>query len=73
MGRSVTYGGKLGQNGTQAAAASLLRATLRISGTGWALISGLTGLVLSAGVLIAGSLQSRLFAALRRAVADPPV
>lgn len=29
MGRSVTYGGKLGQNGTQAAAASLLRATLR--------------------------------------------
>lgn len=29
MGRSVTYGGKLGQNGTQAAAASLLRATIR--------------------------------------------
>lgn len=28
MGRSMTYGGKLGQNGTQAAAASLLRATL---------------------------------------------
>ena len=29
MGRSVTYGGKIGQNGTQAAAASLLRATIR--------------------------------------------
>lgn len=28
MGRSMTYGGKIGQNGTQAAAASLLRATL---------------------------------------------
>ncbi|MEY4870686.1 MAG: hypothetical protein RLZZ563_16 [Pseudomonadota bacterium] len=51
--------------------ARLLRATLRISGTGWVLISGLMGFVLSAGVLIAGSLQSRLFAALRRAAADP--
>lgn len=29
MGRSVTYGGKIGQNGTQAAAASILRATIR--------------------------------------------
>jgi DNA polymerase len=29
MGRSMTYGGKLGQNGTQAAAASILRATIR--------------------------------------------
>jgi hypothetical protein len=29
MGRSVTYGGKLGQNGCQAAAASVLRATIR--------------------------------------------
>lgn len=28
MGRSMTYGGKLGQNGTQAAAASILRATI---------------------------------------------
>lgn len=28
MGRGVTYGGKLGQNGCQAAAASLLRATM---------------------------------------------
>lgn len=28
MGRSVTYGGKIGQNGTQASAASVLRATL---------------------------------------------
>ncbi len=29
MGRSMTHGGKIGQNGTQAAAASLLRSTLR--------------------------------------------
>jgi DNA polymerase bacteriophage-type len=29
MGRSMTYGGKLGQNGTQAAAASILRSTIR--------------------------------------------
>jgi DNA polymerase len=29
MGRSLTYGGKLGQNGCQAAAASILRATIR--------------------------------------------
>lgn len=29
MGRSVTYGGKIGQNGCQAAAASVLRATIR--------------------------------------------
>ena len=29
MGRGVTYGGKIGQNGCQAAAASVLRSTLR--------------------------------------------
>ena len=53
----------------------LLRATVRLTDTAFALIGGLMGLILSAGVLIANALQTRLFAVLRRAAiraaADP--
>ncbi|NBE06647.1 hypothetical protein [Paragemmobacter ruber] len=53
----------------------LLRATVRLTDTAFALIGGLMGLILSAGVLIANALQTRLYAALRRAAiraaADP--
>ena len=46
--------------------ARLLRATVRVTGIGYALISGMVGLILSLAMLLAGALQSRLFAALRR-------
>lgn len=49
--------------------ARLLRATLRITGTAYALTAGLVGLILSTALLIANSLQTRIFAALRRAAA----
>ncbi|MEZ5756094.1 MAG: hypothetical protein R3D90_15525 [Paracoccaceae bacterium] len=53
--------------------ARLLRATTRITGLGYALITGLVGLILSLGLFLASALQTRLFAALRRraATADP--
>ncbi len=47
--------------------ARLLRATVRITGTAYALTAGMVGLLLSAALLIGNALQSRLFAALRRA------
>ena len=47
----------------------LLRATVRLTDTAFALIGGLMGLILSAGILLANALQTRLFAALRRAAA----
>lgn len=49
--------------------ARLLRATVRVTGIGYALISGMVGLILSIAVLLAGAFQSRLFAALRRRTA----
>jgi hypothetical protein len=50
--------------------ARLLRATVRITGTAYALTAGIVGLLLSAALLIGNALQSRLFAALRRATAE---
>lgn len=47
----------------------LLRATVRLTDTALTLIGGLMGLILSAGMLLANALQTRLFAALRRAAA----
>lgn len=46
--------------------ARLLRATVRVTGMGYALIAGMVGLIMSLAVMVAGWLQSRLFAALRR-------
>lgn len=55
--------------------ARLLRATVRLTDTAVTLIGGLIGLLLSGAVLLANALQTRLFAALRRAAiraaADP--
>ncbi len=55
--------------------ARLLRATVRFTDTALTLIGGLVGLLLSGAVLLANALQTRLFAALRRAAiraaADP--
>lgn len=49
--------------------ARLLRATVRVTGIGYALIGGLVTLLLSTAVLLGNLLQARLFAALRRAAA----
>lgn len=46
--------------------ARLLRATTRVTGLGYALITGMVGLILSVGLFLASALQTRLFAALRR-------
>lgn len=46
--------------------AHLLRATVRVTGIGYALIGGMVTLILSTGMLVASLLQARLFAALRR-------
>lgn len=50
--------------------ARLLRATVRVTGIGYALIGGLVTLLLSAAFLVGNALQTRLFAALRRAAAQ---
>ena len=50
--------------------ARLLRATVRVTGIGYALIGGLVTLLLSAAILVGNALQTRLFAALRRAAAQ---
>ncbi len=47
--------------------ARLFRATLRLAETGWALVSGLAGLMLSAAMMLAGMVQHRLLRLLRRA------
>lgn len=47
--------------------ARLLRATMRVSKTGWALVSGLAGLMLSAAIMLAGVVQHWLWRWLRRA------
>lgn len=47
--------------------ARLLRATVRLTDTALTLIGGLLGLLLSGAVLLANALQTRIFAALRRA------
>jgi hypothetical protein len=46
--------------------ARLFRTTLRVSETAWALVSGLSGLMLSLASLFGSALQTRLFRALRR-------
>jgi hypothetical protein len=46
--------------------ARLFRATLRVSETGWALVSGLAGLMLSVAMMLAGMVQHRLLHLLRR-------
>lgn len=48
--------------------ARLLRATVRVTGIGYALLGGLVTLLLSCAMLIGSLLQTRLFAALRRRV-----
>ena len=45
----------------------LLRATVRVTGIGYALVGGMVTLLLSAAILLGNALQTRLFAALRRA------
>lgn len=47
----------------------LLRATVRVTGIGFALVGGMVTLLLSAAVLLGQVLQTRIFAALRRAAA----
>jgi hypothetical protein len=47
----------------------LLRATVRITGTAYALMAGIVGLLLSLALLVGNALQTRLFATLRRAAA----
>lgn len=49
----------------------LIRATTRITGIGYALVSGMVTLILSLGMFLAHALQSRLFATLRRATTPP--
>lgn len=49
--------------------ARLLRATVRVTGIGYALLGGMVTLLLSAAILLGNALQTRLFAALRRAAA----
>lgn len=44
----------------------LFRATLKISETGWALVSGLVGLMLSIGMIVAGIVQAVVLRLLRR-------
>ena len=46
--------------------ARLFRATLRISQTGWALVSGMVGLLLSGGLIVASLVQTGLLRLLRR-------
>ncbi|ESW61861.1 MAG: hypothetical protein Q27BPR15_03995 [Rhodobacter sp. CACIA14H1] len=48
----------------------LLRATVRVTGIGYALLGGLVTLLLSAAMLLGHILQDRLFAALRRKVRE---
>lgn len=50
--------------------AKLLRATTRITGTAWALVGGLAGLLLSAALLLIHSFQHWALRRLRRAVAE---
>ena len=47
--------------------ARLMRATMRVSETGWALVSGLAGLMVSAAMMLAGMVQHWLWQILRRA------
>ena len=49
--------------------ARLLRATVRVTGIGYALVGGMVTLLLSISVLLGNALQTRLFATLRRAAA----
>lgn len=49
----------------------LLRATTRVTGLAYALLTGMVTLVLATALFLASALQSRLFAALRRATAPP--
>lgn len=49
--------------------ARLLRATVRVTGIGYALVGGLVTLLLSISILLGNALQTRLFAVLRRAAA----
>lgn len=49
----------------------LLRATTRVTGIAYALVSGMVALILSLGMLLAHAVQTRLFAALRRATTPP--
>lgn len=49
--------------------ARLLRATVRVTGVGYALIGGMVTFLLTAAILLGNLLQARLFAALRKAAA----
>jgi len=53
--------------------ARLLRATVRVSETGWALVSGMVGTLISAAMMVAAMVQNWLLRLLMRAVRSKPV